>query len=70
MKEEITTSYDPGHGNTITLHDGSVIHLHKTGLNYDPSDKDNALKHINQHKKKRRNSNRAVVYQSIGCRFT
>jgi len=51
MKEEITTSYDPGHGNTITLHDGSVIHLHKTGLNYDPSDKDNALKHINQHKK-------------------
>ena len=35
----------------ITLHDGSVIHLHKTSQNYDPYDKENALHHINQYKK-------------------
>lgn len=51
MREEITTSYPPGHEKEITLHDGSVIHLHKTSTNYDPYDKENALHHINAHKK-------------------
>jgi len=51
MREEITTSYDPGKEKEITLHDGSVIHLHKTGNDYDPYDKDNALRHISEHKK-------------------
>tara|TARA_B100001250_G_scaffold149163_1_gene127762 strand:- start:711 stop:1766 length:1056 start_codon:yes stop_codon:yes gene_type:complete len=51
MKEEITTSYDPGQDKSITLHDGSVIHLHKAGNDYDPTNKENALQHINKHKK-------------------
>ncbi len=51
MREEITTSYDAGKEKEITLHDGSVIRLHKTGMNYDPYDKENALHHINQYKK-------------------
>jgi len=51
MREEITTSYAPGQAKEITLHDGSVIHLHKTSNNYDPYDKENALHHINAHKK-------------------
>jgi len=50
MRKEITTSYDAGQEKEITLHDGSVIHLHKTGNNYDPYDKQNALRHINEHK--------------------
>ncbi|MGI9251871.1 MAG: 2-oxoacid:ferredoxin oxidoreductase subunit beta [Pseudohongiellaceae bacterium] len=52
MREEITTSYEPGKDTEITLHDGSVIHLHKTGGNYNPRDKEKALRHINTHKKK------------------
>lgn len=51
MREEITTSYDAGKNKEITMHDGSVLHLHKTSDNYDPCDKDNALQHINQYKK-------------------
>ena len=51
MREEITTSYSAGKDKEITLHDGSVIHLHKTGANYDPSNKENAINHINTHKK-------------------
>lgn len=30
MKEEIKTSYQPGQSQEVTLHDGSVVHLHKT----------------------------------------
>jgi len=51
MKEEITTSYAQGKDKDITLHDGSVIHLHKTSSNYEPNDKENALHHINAFKK-------------------
>lgn len=51
MRKEITTSYEAGKEKEITLHDGSVIHLHKTSENYAPYDKENALHHINMHKK-------------------
>ncbi len=51
MRKEITTRYQEGTDKEVTLHDGSVIHLHKTGNNYDPSDKENAIHHINEHKK-------------------
>lgn len=51
MRKEITTSYAPGKVKEITLHDGSVIHLHKTSDNYDPHSKENALHHINAYKK-------------------
>ena len=52
MRKEITTSYGAGREKEITLHDGSVIHLHKTGNDYDPSNKQNALQHISEHKNK------------------
>jgi len=51
MKEEISTSYAQGEDKEITLHDGSVIHLHKTSNNYEPNDKENAIHHINAFKK-------------------
>lgn len=50
MRKEITTSYAAGKDKEITLHDGSVIHLHKAGKDYDPSNKENAIHHINTHK--------------------
>ena len=52
MKDEITTSYAEGEDKEITLHDGSVIHLHKTSSDYQPYDRENALHHINAYKKK------------------
>ncbi len=47
MREEITASYDAGKDHEITLHDGSVIHLHKTSEGYDPSKRESALRHLN-----------------------
>ena len=51
MRKEITARYSAGKEKEITLHDGSVIHLHKTSASYDPYDRENALHHVNEYKK-------------------
>ena len=51
MRKEITARYSAGKDKEITLHDGSVIHLHKTGSSYDPGNRENALLHVNEYKK-------------------
>lgn len=43
MREEIRTQYDPGTSQTVTLHDGSVIHLHKAAGDYRAVDRNEAL---------------------------
>ncbi|MCJ8308000.1 MAG: 2-oxoacid:ferredoxin oxidoreductase subunit beta [Rhizobiaceae bacterium] len=43
MREEITTQYDPGTTQGVTLHDGSVIHLHKASHEYRTNDRTAAL---------------------------
>jgi 2-oxoglutarate ferredoxin oxidoreductase subunit beta len=43
MREEITTSYEPGHSQEVTMHDGSVMHLHKLGEDLDPFDRGSAM---------------------------
>ncbi len=43
MREEITTSYEPGHSQEVTLHDGSVLHLHKMSDELDPFDHSSAM---------------------------
>lgn len=43
MRKEITTTYDPGTTQTVTLHDGSVIHLHKASDAYRTDDRQAAL---------------------------
>lgn len=43
MREEIRTQYDPGTSQSVTLHDGSVIHLHKTADDYRAVDRNEAL---------------------------
>ncbi len=43
MREEIRTQYDPGTTQAITLHDGSVIHLHKASDSHQTDDRNKAL---------------------------
>ena len=43
MREEITTSYHPGSSNEVTLHDGSVLRLHKLDNDLDPFNRTSAM---------------------------
>lgn len=43
MREEIRTQYQAGTTQGITLHDGSVIHLHKASADYQSDDRQAAL---------------------------
>ncbi|MEX0344720.1 MAG: 2-oxoacid:ferredoxin oxidoreductase subunit beta [Rhizobiaceae bacterium] len=43
MRDEIRTQYDPGTSQSVTLHDGSVIHLHKAADDYRAVDRNEAL---------------------------
>ncbi|MCZ6830036.1 MAG: 2-oxoacid:ferredoxin oxidoreductase subunit beta [Gammaproteobacteria bacterium] len=50
MRQEITASYHPGTSNEVTMHDGSVIHLHKLTEGLDPFDRASAMNVIEQHR--------------------
>jgi 2-oxoglutarate ferredoxin oxidoreductase subunit beta len=50
MRKEITADYEPGYTQEVTLHDGSVIHLYKTGHG-SVRDRDGALSAIREHKR-------------------
>ncbi len=50
MKEEITTSYHPGSSQEVTLHDGSVVHLHKADNDLDINSRRSALGLIKDYK--------------------
>ncbi|ARN75453.1 2-oxoacid:ferredoxin oxidoreductase subunit beta [Oceanicoccus sagamiensis] len=50
MKEEITTSYHPGTSQEVTLHDGSVVHLHKADDKLDIHSRRSALGLIKDYK--------------------
>lgn len=52
MKEEITTDYSPGQCAEVTLHDGSVVHLHKADENLDISSRRSAMALIQEYKAK------------------
>lgn len=43
MREEITTSYEPGHSQEVTMHDGSVLRLRKMAEDLDPFDRASAM---------------------------
>ena len=42
----ITTEYDPGSVQTVTMHDGSTVRLRKVAEDYDPTDRDRAYSYI------------------------
>ena len=49
-EEEITTQYEAGAVQRVTMHDGGVIKLRKIAEDYDPTDRDRAYAFIRQHK--------------------
>ena len=52
MKEEITTRYQPGSTQELTMHDGSVIHLTKADDRLDVFNRQDALNAIHDYKSK------------------
>ena len=50
MKDEITTSYQAGTSQEVTLHDGSVVHLQKSDPDLDINNRRSALKLIKDYK--------------------
>ncbi len=50
MKEELTTSYQSGTAEEVTLHDGSVVHLYKGDESLDIHNRRSALKLIKDYK--------------------
>ena len=50
MREEITTSYSAGSSQEVTLHDGSVVHLHKIDDKLDIHNRRSALDLIQEYK--------------------
>jgi 2-oxoglutarate ferredoxin oxidoreductase subunit beta len=43
MRQEITAHYQPGTSTEVTMHDGSVLHLHKIAEGLDPFNRDSAM---------------------------
>ena len=54
MREEIRTQYPAGTTQGITLHDGSVVHLHKAGTDYQSDDRNAALNAVQEAKEEGR----------------
>ena len=52
VKREITTSYEPGESQEVTLHDGSVVHLQKADPALDLGSRRSALGLIKDYKAK------------------
>src|SRR6188472_1716265 len=52
MMKEITTSYEAGAINDLTMHDGSIIRLHKLAKDWDPFDRNSAMNAIHHAKQK------------------
>jgi 2-oxoglutarate/2-oxoacid ferredoxin oxidoreductase subunit beta len=50
--EEITTSYPEGTVQTVKMHDGSFVRLHKVAADYDPTDRTAAWAYLEEHQKK------------------
>lgn len=50
--QEITTRYDAGSVQPVTLHDGSQIYLRKVDKDYDPTNKSQASAYIQRHQQK------------------
>lgn len=54
MREEIRTQYSEGTTKAVTLHDGSVIHLHKADASYKTEDRFGALNAVQKSKEDHR----------------
>ena len=52
MRQEITTSYKAGSTHEVTMHDGSVLHLHKMSEALDPFNRGSAMMALEDHRAK------------------
>jgi 2-oxoglutarate/2-oxoacid ferredoxin oxidoreductase subunit beta len=52
MMHEITTNYESGSMNDLTMHDGSIIRLHKLAKDWDPKDRLSATNAVRQAKRR------------------
>lgn len=52
FQHEITTTYKEGETRAVTLHDGSIIHLHKSDRTYDVTDRRSAVDALEKHREK------------------
>ncbi len=52
MREEITTSYRAGSSSEVTLHDGSVLHLHKASDDFDPFNRTSSMLALENYREK------------------
>ena len=50
MRQEITTSYQAGSTHEVTMHDGSVLHLHKMSEELDPFNRGSAMMALEEHR--------------------
>jgi 2-oxoglutarate ferredoxin oxidoreductase subunit beta len=50
-RREITTAYEPGAAQSVTLHDGSVVRFRKVAEDYDPTDRDAAHAFLMEHQR-------------------
>ncbi|MFT6274654.1 MAG: 2-oxoglutarate ferredoxin oxidoreductase subunit beta [Halioglobus sp.] len=50
MREEIKTRYEAGSSNEVTMHDGSVLRLHKMAKDLDPFNRGSAMMAIEEHR--------------------
>ncbi|MFZ5491663.1 MAG: 2-oxoacid:ferredoxin oxidoreductase subunit beta [Pseudomonadota bacterium] len=49
LAQEITAAYAPGDRHTVSLHDGSKLHLKKLAEDYDPYDRIAAMDYLHRH---------------------
>ncbi|MCX6140059.1 MAG: 2-oxoacid:ferredoxin oxidoreductase subunit beta [Candidatus Kapabacteria bacterium] len=63
MMTEITASYEQGSDATISMHDGTLLHLHKLADGWDPSDKLSAI-HALQHARNEAKVLTGLIYYS------
>jgi len=52
VRDEITASYEPDSTHEVTLHDGSVVHLHKLSEEFDPTDRVAVLNTLQEHERR------------------
>ena len=50
MREEITAHYQPGTSTEVTMHDGSVLHLHKLAEDLDPFNRKSSMTKLEEFK--------------------
>ncbi len=50
MRQEITAHYQPGASTEVTMHDGSVLHLHKIADGLDPFDRISAMNILEEYR--------------------